>query len=33
LLEDRETAKTVYYCAASLDGYIAETDDTIAWLT
>jgi dihydrofolate reductase len=26
-------AKTVYYCAASLDGYIAETDDTIAWLT
>jgi dihydrofolate reductase len=22
-----------YYCAASLDGYIAETDDTIEWLT
>jgi dihydrofolate reductase len=26
-------AKTVYYCAASLDGYIAESDDTIEWLT
>jgi dihydrofolate reductase len=26
-------AKTVYYCAASLDGYIAESDDTIGWLT
>lgn len=26
-------AKTVYYCAASLDGYIAESDDTIDWLT
>jgi dihydrofolate reductase len=25
--------KTVYYCAASLDGYIAESDDTIEWLT
>lgn len=24
---------TVYYCAASLDGYIAESDDTIEWLT
>jgi dihydrofolate reductase len=23
----------VYYCAASLDGYIAEADDTIGWLT
>jgi dihydrofolate reductase len=23
----------VYYCAATLDGYIAETDDTIGWLT
>jgi dihydrofolate reductase len=23
----------VYYCAASLDGYIAEKDDTIEWLT
>lgn len=22
-----------YYCAASLDGYIAEIDDTIEWLT
>jgi dihydrofolate reductase len=22
-----------YYCAASLDGYIAEADDTIEWLT
>ena len=26
-------AKTQYYCAASLDGYIAEADDTIDWLT
>jgi dihydrofolate reductase len=26
-------ARTVYYCAASLDGYIAEADDTIGWLT
>jgi dihydrofolate reductase len=26
-------AKTVYYCASSLDGYIAESDDTIGWLT
>jgi len=26
-------ARTVYYCAASLDGYIAEADDTIEWLT
>jgi dihydrofolate reductase len=26
-------ARTVYYCAASLDGYIAEIDDTIGWLT
>lgn len=24
--------KSQYYCAASLDGYIAETDDTLAWL-
>ena len=23
----------VYYCAATLDGYIAESDDTIEWLT
>ena len=26
-------ARTVYYCAMSLDGYIAEADDTIDWLT
>ena len=25
--------RTQYYCAASLDGYIAEADDTIDWLT
>jgi dihydrofolate reductase len=25
--------RTVYYCAASLDGFIAEADDTIGWLT
>ena len=25
--------ETQYYCAASLDGYIAEADDTIEWLT
>ena len=26
-------ARTVYYCASSLDGYIAEADDSIEWLT
>jgi dihydrofolate reductase len=26
-------AKAVYYCAMALDGYIAEIDDTLAWLT
>ena len=26
-------ARTLYYCASTLDGYIAESDDTIAWLT
>ena len=26
-------ATTIYYCAASLDGYIAESDDNIDWLT
>jgi dihydrofolate reductase len=25
-------SKTQYYCAATLDGYIAEVDDTIDWL-
>ena len=25
-------SKTQYYCAASLDGYLAEADDSIAWL-
>jgi dihydrofolate reductase len=26
-------SRTQYYCAASLDGYIAEADDSIGWLT
>jgi dihydrofolate reductase len=26
-------SRTQYYCAMSLDGYIAESDDTIGWLT
>ena len=26
-------SKTQYYCAASLDGFIAEAEDSLAWLT
>src|SRR6266508_371721 len=26
-------SRSVYYCAMSLDGFIAESDDTIDWLT
>jgi dihydrofolate reductase len=26
-------ARATYYCAASLDGFIAEADDTLDWLT
>lgn len=26
-------SKTQYYCASSLDGFIAEADDTLEWLT
>jgi dihydrofolate reductase len=29
---DRAVSKAQYYCASSLDGYIAEADDTLAWL-
>jgi dihydrofolate reductase len=27
-----EMGRTIYYCASSLDGYIAEADDTLDWL-
>jgi dihydrofolate reductase len=26
-------SRTVYYCASTLDGFIADADDTIGWLT
>jgi len=28
-----KVTRVVYYCASTLDGYIAEADDTIDWLT
>ena len=27
------SGRTQYYCATSLDGFIAEADDTLEWLT
>jgi hypothetical protein len=27
------SSRAVYYCAASLDGYLAEPDGSIDWLT
>jgi len=29
---NRRVTTTQYYCAASLDGYIAELDDSLGWL-
>ena len=29
----RVSGRTQYYCATSLDGFIAEADDTLEWLT
>jgi dihydrofolate reductase len=31
-LRSRRVSKAQYYCATSLDGYIAEADDTLDWL-